>query len=80
MIRMPTQKDRSYHFWKRRPLSIELFSPKVFDQKLDYIHPDFNRDPVNAGIFEIPEDYTYSSARFYFDGTDSWKMLTHLYE
>jgi len=30
-----TQKDRSYHFWKRRPLSIELFSPKVFDQKLD---------------------------------------------
>jgi REP element-mobilizing transposase RayT len=27
-----TQKDRSYHFWKRRPLSIELFSPKIFEQ------------------------------------------------
>ncbi len=27
-----TQKDRSYHFWKRRPLSIELFSTKIFEQ------------------------------------------------
>lgn len=71
-----TQKDRSFHFWKRRPLSIELFSPKVFDQKLDYIH----NNPVNGGICETPEEYIYSSARFYFDGTDSWKMLTHLYE
>jgi REP element-mobilizing transposase RayT len=71
-----TQKDRSYHFWKRRPLSIELYTPKVFDQKLDYIH--FN--PVNAGICEYPEQYLYSSAQFYYDGKDEWNMLTHYNE
>lgn len=71
-----TQKDRSYHFWKRRPLSIELFSPKVFDQKLDYIH----NNPVNAGICALPEEYMYSSARYYYEGINSWKMLTNLYE
>jgi REP element-mobilizing transposase RayT len=68
-----TQKDRSYHFWKRRPLSIELFSPQVFDQKLDYIHSN----PVNAGLCEYPEQYKYSSARFYYDGIDNWNMLSH---
>jgi putative transposase len=69
-----TQRDRSYHFWKRRPLSIELFTPKVFDQKLDYIH----YNPVTAGICEYPEQYDYSSARFYYDGTNEWNMLSHL--
>lgn len=69
-----TQKDRTYHFWKRRPLSIELFSPNVIEQKLDYIH----NNPVKAGICQCPEDYLYSSARFYYDGTDEWNMLSHL--
>lgn len=71
-----TQKDRSFHFWKRRPLSIELFSPEIFDQKLDYIH----NNPVKKGICALPEEYMYSSARYYHDGTDSWTMLTNMYE
>jgi len=29
--------DREYQFWKRDPLSIELFSPAVFEQKIDYV-------------------------------------------
>jgi hypothetical protein len=28
-------------------------------------------------VYHIPEDYYYSSARFYYDGTDSFGMLTH---
>jgi REP element-mobilizing transposase RayT len=68
-----TQKDRSYHFWKRRPLSIELFTPEVFDQKLDYIH----MNPVHAGLCEYPEQYNYSSARYYYQGLDEWNMLSH---
>ena len=71
-----SQKDRSYHFWKRRPLSIELFSPEIFDQKLDYIH----NNPVKAGICALPEEYMYSSVRFYYEGIDSWEMLTNLYQ
>lgn len=30
--------DREYQFWERNPLSIELYSEKVFLQKLNYIH------------------------------------------
>ena len=28
--------DRKYQFWKREPLSIQLFTPKVFEQKINY--------------------------------------------
>ena len=68
-----TQKDRDYHFWKRRHLPIDLYTPAVFDQKIDYIH----NNPVSAGLCELPEQYLFSSARYYHDGVDEWKMLTH---
>lgn len=29
--------DRQYQFWKREALSIELISPAVFEQKINYI-------------------------------------------
>ena len=71
--------DREYptgccaQFWKRDPLSFELISPAVFEQKLDYTH----YNPVVAGLCINPEDYYYSSARFYHDGTDHFGILTH---
>lgn len=65
--------DRTYQFWKRESLGIELISPAVFEQKLDYIH----YNPVKAGLCVNAEDYHYSSARFYHDGTDRFGMLTH---
>jgi len=65
--------DRTYQFWKREPLSIELRTPAVFNQKLEYIH----NNPVVAGLCSKAEDYYYSSAHFYQDGTDVFKMLTH---
>ncbi|MCC6286939.1 MAG: hypothetical protein IT249_03560 [Chitinophagaceae bacterium] len=30
-------KDRKYQFWERNPLSIELRTNTVYEQKLDYI-------------------------------------------
>ena len=65
--------DREYQIWRREPLSIELISGNLFKQKLEYIH----YNPVKAGLCEKQEDYFYSSARFYFDGLDSFNMLTH---
>jgi len=65
--------DREYQIWKRKPLSIELSSEKVFLQKLEYIH----NNPVKAGICLYPEDYHFSSALFYEKGIDHFKMLTH---
>lgn len=65
--------DRSYQIWKREPLSIELRIHAVFIQKLDYLH----NNPVTAGVCINPEDYYYSSAKFYLNGVDSFNMLTH---
>ena len=65
--------DREYQIWKRKPLSIELSSEKVFLQKLEYIH----YNPVRAGICAYPEEYHFSSAMFYEKGFDHFKMLTH---
>jgi putative transposase len=65
--------DRTYQFWKRDSLSIELFTEKVFAQKLTYIH----YNPVRAGYCTYPEEYKYSSARFYELGIDEFGILTH---
>ncbi len=65
--------DRTYQIWKREPLSVELRSAAVFAQKLEYIH----YNPVTAGISVYPEDYYYSSAGFYNNGIDAFKMLSH---
>lgn len=66
-------KDREYQFWERNPLSTELWSPKVFLQKLEYIH----WNPVRKGFCQWPEDYLYSSAKFYETGVDNWGFLRH---
>ena len=65
--------DRTYQIWKREPLSVELFTEKAFLQKLEYIH----ENPVNAGLVNLAEEYKYSSAKFYNDGTDEFNMITH---
>jgi putative transposase len=65
--------DRIYQFWKRRPLSIELRTDRVYQQKLNYIH----YNPVKAGLCQFPEEYKYSSASFYHTGIDNWGFLTH---
>ncbi|MEI9946633.1 MAG: transposase [Chitinophagaceae bacterium] len=66
-------EDWYYQFWKRRALSIELRTDKVYQQKLDYVH----WNPVRAGICKLPEEYKYSSASFYHTGIDNWGFLTH---
>ena len=65
------KKDRTYQFWKRDALSVELFTNKVFMQKLEYIH----KNPVKAGLCYYPEDYKYSSASYYYQGIDRFGLL-----
>ena len=66
-------KDRGYQFWERNPLSIDLYTPAVFIEKLDYIH----QNPVKAGLCKFPEEYKYSSAKFYELGIDDFGILTN---
>ena len=66
-------KDRKYQVWERNSLGVQLWSPEVFWQKLDYIH----NNPVKADLCEYPEDYKYSSARFYLRNEKDWDFLVH---
>ena len=69
-------KDRRYQVWERNSLSVPLWSSKVMDQKLEYIH----MNPVKAGMCEQAEDYKYSSAKFYILNEKNWDFLTHIDE
>ena len=66
-------KDRKYQVWQRNLLSIDLWTKEVFIQKMEYIH----NNPVTAGICIYPEQYKYSSAKFYETGEDEFGFLTH---
>ena len=48
-------------FWQQHNHPIEIWSLKVFEQKLNYIH----QNPVKAGFVTDPIDRKYSSARNY---------------
>ena len=66
-------KDRKYQVWERNSLSIPLWTPKVLIQKLEYIH----NNPIRAGLCRYPEEYKYSSARFYLCNEKDWDFLQH---
>jgi REP element-mobilizing transposase RayT len=56
-------------FWQQHNQPIEIWSLKVFEQKLNYIH----QNPVVAGFVTDPIDYKYSSARNY--GNDDQTII-----
>ena len=57
-------RNKNYQFWRQDNQPQELYSPKFFFQKLNYIH----NNPVEAGIVDNAEEYLYSSARDYHYG------------
>ena len=56
-------------FWQQHNNPIEIWSLKVFEQKLNYIH----YNPVEAGFVTDPIELTYSRARNY--GNDDHTIL-----
>lgn len=55
---------KNSQFWQHHNKPIELWSSKVIEQKVDYIH----MNPVVAGFVVSPEDWKYSSAIDFADG------------
>ncbi|MBL0024015.1 MAG: transposase [Saprospiraceae bacterium] len=53
--------NKDYQFWQQDNHPIELFSPLVTFQKIDYVH----NNPLAAGIVSESEHYLHSSARDY---------------
>ena len=70
--------DRQYQFWERNPLSIEIYSKEVAEQKLNYIHN--NPWHEKWKLFSSSITQNYSSEMFYQKGIDKYDMLTHYME
>ena len=68
-------KDRKHQLWERNPLSVPLYTQKVLEQKINYIHANPVRP--NWNLADEPQDYKYSSAKFYFEGIDEFGFLEH---
>jgi len=66
-------KDRKYQLWERNPLSVTLFTQKVIEQKINYIH--FNPVHPKWKLAEVPQQYKYSSAKFYYEDKDEFGFL-----
>ncbi|MGS2765277.1 REP-associated tyrosine transposase [Sinomicrobium sp. M5D2P9] len=54
----------SHQFWRHDNKPIELWSNKVIQEKVSYVH----NNPVEAGLVFKPQDYVYSSATDYAGG------------
>ena len=67
--------ERKHRFWQRDPLAVKMFSKKVVEQKLEYIHLNPLQEKWN--LASRPENYSWSSARFYEKGEDDFKLITH---
>ena len=72
------KSDRNFQFWQRNILNIEVYSEKVFNQKLEYIH----NNPIQEKwqLVNDPVDYKYSSASFYELGIDNFGILTDYFQ
>ncbi len=60
---------KNMQFWQQSNNPIEIWTFKVFKQKLDYIH----NNPVESGFVTNPLDWKFSSARNY--GNDDHTVL-----
>ena len=58
---MKSSNVNNYQFWQHDNKPIELWSNRVIQEKIDYIH----QNPVEEGLVFSPEDYAYSSATDY---------------
>lgn len=59
-------RNKNYQFWQYGNHAEEIFSEHFLWSKLDYIH----MNPVRSGIVSKIEDYIYSSANNYVNGTE----------
>jgi putative transposase len=56
--------DSARHVWQRRFYDFNVFSDKKLTEKIHYIH----RNPLRRGLVDRPEDWKWSSFRFYASG------------
>jgi putative transposase len=70
--------ERKYRFWQRNALAILMDSREKVFQKIEYIHNNPLQEKWN--LVKEPEDYKWSSAKFYETGIDDFFFLTNITE
>ncbi len=66
--------NKDFQFWNQDNHPIELSTPLMLKQRLDYLH----ENPVRAGIVFEPQDYVYSSAIDYYTKRKGMIEIEHL--
>ncbi len=70
--------NKKHCFWQRDSLPVEVHSPKIIFQKLEYLHANPCRGKWM--LANSPLEYGYSSYEFYENGKDKFGFLTHVGE
>jgi len=65
----------AYRIWQRDPLAVLMDSKEKLEQKLNYLHNNPLHERWN--LAERPENYKWSSGKFYETGIDNFGFLTH---
>ena len=66
--------ERNHRFWQRDALAVLLDSREKMEQNIDYIHDNPLQESWNLAA--SPEEYRWSSAKFYLNGQDEFGILT----
>ncbi|MFY0607494.1 MAG: transposase [Cyclobacteriaceae bacterium] len=68
--------NKTFEFWQRDSLGVELYTREVAYQKLEYIH----QNPLGKKwkLATDPSDYKFSSASYYEHESTSFSFLKHL--
>jgi len=67
-------EERHHRFWQRDPLAVLMDSRDKVEQKIEYIHLNPLQEQWN--LVSRPENYKWSSARFYETGIDEFNILS----
>lgn len=70
------RKEQKFKIWQDRFDDVVLYTRKVLEVKLDYIH----MNPVKAGLVDSSEKYLHSSASFYKEGIQPPIEVLNYYE
>ena len=70
--------NKNFEFWQRDSLAIKLFTRKVAEQKLNYIHN--NPLAEHWSLAQDPCDYYFSSAQFYDNNKKVFSFLKYLWD
>ena len=71
-------KDRKFQFWERNPKIITISDFNMAGDIINYIHCN----PLQSkwSLVKFPEEYRYSSAEYYINGSNDFGMLRHYME